>query len=292
VSIPRVRRHLRRLRPDVVYAWLEEASTTVTPPARSLGIPVVIARRSVCGSEAERLLHFRLPIRWAERHARLVTGNSEAVLTEAMARGVKPDRLRLTRNGHALVEAMPAPSGNAVAIGYVANYRPEKGHLRMLEALSLLETPTPWRLEMVGTGPLRKAVEVDVARRGLGDRVTVGGQITDIDAFWRERHIAALLSDDEGSPNALIEAAMRGRPLVGTNAGGTPEVIGEEGGILVSHSPKEIAAALARLIEDAGLRRSLGEGARRHAIEQHDLKRFVDGHMAVVEEAISQRRTG
>jgi glycosyltransferase involved in cell wall biosynthesis len=287
-----VHRLLRRLRPDVVYAWLEEASTTVTLPARSLGIPVVIARRSVCGSEAERLLHFRLPIRWAERRARLVTGNSEAVLAEATARGVRPDRLRLTPNGHAPVGALPEPPGGTVAIGYVANYRPEKGHLRLLDALSRLQVRTPWMVDLVGTGPLRETVEGKVAERGLGGRVTVGGQITDIDAFWRDHHIAVLLSDDEGSPNALIEAAMRGRPLVGTNAGGTPEVIGEAGGILVSHDPEEIAAALARLIDDPGLRRSLGEGARRRAIEQHDLGRFVEGHLAVVEEAARRRRAG
>jgi glycosyltransferase involved in cell wall biosynthesis len=283
-SIPRTYRVLRRVRPDVIYAWLEEASTTVTPPAMALGIPVVIARRSVCGSEAERQALFRIPIRWAERRARIVTGNSEAVIEEAKARGVRPERLRLARNGHPPVDPLPLPAGETVRLGYVANYRPEKGHGRLLEALELVEARTPWAVDLAGAGD-RAALEVEIAARGLSERVSAVGQITDIEGFWAERDIAVLLSDDEGSPNALIEAAALGRPLVGTDAGGTPEIVSPEAGLLVSHDPREIAAALERLIDDPALRVRLGEGAHTHVLELHDKERFVDSHLAAVSEA-------
>ena len=143
VSMPRTLGVLRRLRPDLVYGWLEEASTTVTPPARALGVPVLIARRSVCGSPAERHAHFRIPIRWAERQAPRVTANSNAVIEQAEARGVPAERLRLVRNGHPSVAALAPPSGNPVALGYLANYRPEKGHRRLLAAADLRPRPKP-----------------------------------------------------------------------------------------------------------------------------------------------------
>ncbi len=288
ISLPRTYRTLRRLRPDVVYAWLEEASTTVTPAARALGIPVVIARRSVCGSEAESQAIFRMAIRWAERRAEKVTGNSEAVVREAESRGVRPERLTLVRNGHPTVDPLPSASGNPVALGYVANYRPEKGHLRLIETLSRLSARTPWHADLAGAGQMRAQVSDEIARRGLSDRVTAGGPITDIRDFWATHDIAVLLSDDEGSPNALIEAAMLGRPLVGTEAGGTKEVVTEGGGLLVSHEPGEIAVALERLIDDPHLRRRMGEGARRNALEQHDLGKFVDGHLAVIGQAVRE----
>ena len=85
---------------------------------------------------------------------------------------------------------------------------------------------------------------------------------------------------------------MLGRPLVGTDGGGTSEVIAADGGILVSHDPEEIARAFERLIDDSELRRSLGEGARRHALKQHDFARFVDGHLAVLREALGQSGAG
>jgi glycosyltransferase involved in cell wall biosynthesis len=286
VSLPRTYGVLRRTRPDVVYAWLEEASATVTPAAAALGIPVVIARRSVIGSGAERRTHFRIPIRWAERRARLVTGNSNAVIEQAKARGVRPERLRLVRNGHPPVEALPAPSEGPVALGYLANYRPEKGHARLLDALELVHSTAPWRVDLAGAGPLREQVAAEIERRGLAGRVTAGGPITDVRGFWAEHDVALLLSDDEGSPNALIEAAMLGRPLVGTDGGGTKEVIAADGGMVVSHDPGAIAAALERLIDDRELRLSLGAGARRHAQEQYDAARFAAGHLAVLREVV------
>jgi glycosyltransferase involved in cell wall biosynthesis len=286
VAVPRTYGALRRLRPDVVYPWLEEASATVTPPARALRIPVVVARRSVIGSPSERHAFFRAPIRWAERSARLVTGNSEAVLDEAVRRGVRRERLRLVRNGHPPVAPLPPPAGPTVALGYLANYRPEKGHLRLLAALELVQARTPWRVDLAGSGPLREQVAVEIAERGLTARVDAGGPTSDVRGFWAEHDAALLLSDNEGSPNALIEAALAGRPLVGTDGGGTCEIVSPEGGFLVSREPAEIAAALERLIDDAELRRRLGEGARRHALAQHDLEKSVDGHLAVIHEVL------
>jgi glycosyltransferase involved in cell wall biosynthesis len=288
VAVPRTFDALRRLRPDVVYPWLEEASATVTPPARALGIPVVVARRSVCGSPAERWAFFRVPIRWAERQALLVTGNSEAVLDEAIARGVPRERLRLVRNGHPPVAPLPPPGGPTVALGYLANYRLEKGHARLLAALDRVQAQTPWRADLVGAGPLLAQVTAEIAERGLHDRVNAGGPITDIRRFWAEHDIALLLSDNEGSPNALIEAALLERPLVGTDGGGTREIVSPEGGILVPDDPGEIASALERLIDDRELRLRLGEGARRHALAQHDLKESVDGHIAVIDEVLGR----
>lgn len=286
ISVPRAYRVLRRSRPHVVYAWLEEAATTVYPAARSLGVPLVVARRSVCGSAAEGRAIFRVPIRLTERRAKIVTGNSVAVIEEAEARGVRRERLRLVPNGHPPVEALPTRTVEPVVLGYLANYRPEKGHLRFLDALELVRARTPWRAHLAGDGPLREQVAAEIEERGLGDRVAAGGAVTDVRSFWAKNDVAVLLSDDEGSPNVLIEAAMLGRPLVATDAGGTPEVVPAAAGILVGRNPREIATALERLIDDSELRRSLGEGARRHAEARHDLERSAAAHLAAIEEAI------
>ncbi|HET7590137.1 MAG TPA: glycosyltransferase [Solirubrobacterales bacterium] len=286
VSVPRAFAAVRRVRPDAVYAWLEEASTTVAPAAWALRVPLLVARRSVCGSGAEDLAVYRIPIRLAERQARIVTGNSLAVVAEAEARGVDAGRVRLVPNGHPAVEPLPPREAEPVALGYLANYRPEKGHERFLAALERLDARTPWRADLAGDGEMRAGVEASIAARGLSDRVSALGQVADVRRFWEEHDVAVLLSDDEGSPNVLIEAAMLGRPLVGTDAGGTREVVRPEAGLLVPHDPAAIAAALEQLIEDPELRRRLGEGARRSAVDRYDAARSADAHLAAIEEAI------
>ena len=128
----------------------------------------------------------------------------------------------MVRNGHPPVDALPAAPGRPVALGYLANYRAEKGHARLVDALELVRRRTPWRVDLAGVGPLREQVAAEIAERGLAERVSAGGPVEDVRGFWAEHDVAVLLSDDEGSPNALIEAAMLGRPLVGTDGGGHP----------------------------------------------------------------------
>ncbi len=279
---------LRRFRPDIVYPWLEEAALVAGPPARLLGIPLIIARRNVSGPYSERPAPVIAAIHAAERLALLATANSEAVVAETVRRGIPAERVRLVRNGQRLPEPGALPSAGVVTLGYLARMRPEKGHLRLLRALAALQTATPWRVMLGGDGPLQKEVESEALRLGLTDRLVFLGAISDANAFWAECDVAVLLSDHEGSPNALIEAALMGRPIVATRVGGVPELVDPEMGILVD--PRDdggIAHALKTIVEDRPLRGKLGEQARRRTAERHDLAAFVEGHCDAVSAALA-----
>ena len=281
-------RIVRALRPDVVYPWLEQAAALLTPVARAHGIPVVIARRNTCGAGVEQRNPLSaIAIRSIERTATLVTGNSLAVIDAARRRSIPAERLRVVRNGHAPELPLPLPLNGPVVIGYVAGFRREKGHLRLVDALAALRTEIEWRVDLAGDGPLMSTVTREVGRHGLAEHVRFVGAIRDVRAFWAERSIAMLLSDYEGSPNALIEAAFAGRPLLGTNVAGIPEVIAPAGGYLVPRdSPTQTAWALARLIEDRRLRQNLGSGAHRQATARFSMEAFVAGHVAAIHEAL------
>src|SRR3712207_1973277 len=54
VALPRIVKQVRGIAPDVIYPWLEAPATSLAPVARALGIPLVIARRNVCGANVER----------------------------------------------------------------------------------------------------------------------------------------------------------------------------------------------------------------------------------------------
>lgn len=278
---------LRAFRPDLVSPWLEQSALLAAPIARSLGIPVLVARRNVSGPYAARAAPMVAAIHAAERLAVLATANSGAVAAETVRRGLPPDRVRIVFNGRTAPAVAPLPSSPVVTLGYLARMRPEKGHLRLLRALRGLRTEIPWRVDLAGGGPLEGDVRRAAERHGLADRVRFCGPVSDAEAFWRERDVAVLLSDHEGSPNALIEAALMGRPLVATAVGGIPELVDDEMGILVDpDDDAAIAAALRRVIEDRALRERLGAGARAHASERHSLDAFVEGQCAAIDEAL------
>jgi glycosyltransferase involved in cell wall biosynthesis len=285
-AIARLEAALRSFRPHVCSPWLEEAGLLVIPAARLHGIPAVLIRQNIAGSPAERSPVLRRAIRQVEPWATLVVGNSQAVLEVAERRGISRSRLRLVENGHIVTAPLPMPSGPEAVLGYVAQFRPEKGHLRLLEALSRIETSSPWRVDLAGDGPLLERVKADAERRGLGDRVRTVGHVSDIQAFWAEREVAVLLSDFEGSPNALIEAAMAGRPMVATDQGGTTEIVAPGTGFLVPvEDPGGTAAVLERLIDDRALRAQMGDAAHAHVARRFSIGQFVAGQIEALRDA-------
>ena len=146
--------------------------------------------------------------------------------------------------------------------------------------------PRPHRLILVGDGPLLPDLMAQVRRDGLEERVTFMASTTDIPALLRTADVFVLSSRWEGLPLAIIEAMMSGLPVVGTRVGGVAEVMvdGETGLLVPPKDPEALASALNRLLEDAGLRRQMGEAGRRRALD-----RFTEARMLAETTAVYSR---
>ena len=281
-------RLLRKLQPDVVYAWGEYASVLAVPIARALRTPVVVARRN--SGNVNLAPWLGRAARLTDARAQLVTGNSRAVLDESARYGVPPGRLRLVRNGHHAGRPAPPPRGDVVRLGYVAGLRPGKGHHQLLRALSEVRADTPWRVELAGEGPIVEELSSEVHQNGLAGRVRFLGLVDDIAGFWREHHACVLLSAGEGSSNALIEAGLAGRPLLATDVPGNRELVTPGAGVLVRPGdPSGAARRLEQIIDDAGLRERLGRGASQ-AMRRFKIERMVAGHLSVLMECVQPGR--
>jgi glycosyltransferase involved in cell wall biosynthesis len=117
------------------------------------------------------------------------------------------------------------------------------------------------RLHVVGSGP-----QADVVR-ALGVRWDEGLDQPDVARALDEARTLVLPSESEGLPRVVVEAFMRGRPVVATRAGGTPEIVEHEAnGLLVDRGdPAALAAALERMLDEVGLAERLGAAAHASA---------------------------
>ena len=118
-------------------------------------------------------------------------------------------------------------------------------------------------------GEYQRDLEVEAERRGVRDRVVFAGERAADDVLG-ELDVVALPSWTEGLPLVVLEAMAHARPVVATPVGGTPEVVldGETGLLVPPRDPRALAAALQRLVDDADLRRRLGEAGKRRAVER------------------------
>jgi glycosyltransferase involved in cell wall biosynthesis len=134
-----------------------------------------------------------------------------------------------------------------VSIGRLS---PEKDHLLLLRALSLLGKRRPWRLVIVGDGDERAALEEFVQANGLANQTTFAGFVSDPFPWIMRANVAVVSSVYEGLCNVIIEALGCGTPVVSTDCPYGPREILQHGrfGRLV---PVGDAAALASAIEAA-----------------------------------------
>jgi len=162
-------------------------------------------------------------------------------------------------------------------VGIVATLRSWKGHAFLLEAMTRL--PPHIELVIVGDGPQRAALEQKIAALGLQGRVRMQGQQADVLPWLRALDIFALPSyANEGVPQALVQAMLVELACVTTNIGGIPELAEHERTALV-FPPRDavaLAAAIERFAGDEGMRRELGETARKHCVEGYSYERMLD----------------
>lgn len=122
------------------------------------------------------------------------------------------------------------PGSPVIQFGCVARFETLwKGHDILLETLASMEWRTrSWHLNLYGTGPDKPYIDDLIKYFALTDKVTIHGQVDDIGLVWKQNHIKLLASRGEGTPLAILEAMMCGRPVVTTDVGGNREII-EEG---------------------------------------------------------------
>jgi glycosyltransferase involved in cell wall biosynthesis len=142
----------------------------------------------------------------------------------------------------------------------------EKGQDMLLEAWAEVASRHPsWRLRLYGTGPEEDALRRRASELGLDASVEFPGATSDLESALTGASVFALSSREEGFPMAIIEAMAYGLPTVAFDcAPGVRELLtdGHDGLIVTPGNTVEFAAALDRLMDDEGLRDSLGEAAR------------------------------
>ncbi|GGD08652.1 glycosyltransferase [Aureimonas glaciei] len=143
----------------------------------------------------------------------------------------------------------------------VARFTEQKGHAVLIAALPavLLAYPEAMLL-LAGAGPLRPAIEADIARRGLGDRVRLLGSRDDVGDLLAAADLFVLPSHFEGLPLVVLEAMAAAVPVVGTAIGGTIEAVedGVAGWLVPPGEPAALSRAVIAALSDPSAARAAG----------------------------------
>jgi glycosyltransferase involved in cell wall biosynthesis len=157
-----------------------------------------------------------------------------------------------------------------------------KGFDQLIQACAILQSRgLPFECRIIGEGPLRAALEQQIAALGLAQRVRLLGACQQEQV--REQLYAASVftlasvvtprGDRDGIPVALMEAMACGTPVVSTRVSGIPELIehGVSGLLAAPADAQDLADCIARQLTDTQQARAMAHAARRTVEAEFDV---------------------
>jgi glycosyltransferase involved in cell wall biosynthesis len=289
-------RLLRRERPDILHASSSKAGILGRLAAHATGVPIRIFTVHGWAFSAHSGLASSL-YRWGDRLVQPLTTMTVCVSENDRAAGIRAgtcraERTVLIRNAVSL-EATPRARHERARplLVSVGRLKAPKDFGTLARALALLPAGS-FEAWIVGEGPDRAALETELRRLRLEDRVRLAGERDDVPALLADADVFVLSSRSEGLPVSVLEAMAAELPVVASRVGGLPELVvdGKTGFLVTPSSPPDLAAALARLIGDRDLRRRLGAVGRVRAETRFNLSSFRRAHLELYSAELARRR--
>jgi glycosyltransferase involved in cell wall biosynthesis len=242
-ELGRIAAQLARV-PVVAHAHIDERYSTRRPVAAA---QQWLARRSA-------------------RNVAAIVAVSEHVKATLVGQGVPERLVTVVHNGVRIGAPPPAPPERPLRVLCAARLAPVKGQAILLDALADVEGvhATIAGDDLEADGAYRTELELRADELDLGGRVEFVGHRDDVPALLEQAHALVLPSLDEGLPMVALEAMERGRIVVASAAGGTPELVddGTTGLLTVPGDAGSLAAALRRLRDEPELHVRMGAAGR------------------------------
>jgi glycosyltransferase involved in cell wall biosynthesis len=164
----------------------------------------------------------------------------------------------------------------------------------LLEAFQGLRGAPPCRLEIIGDGVMRPALEALAARLGIAEAVTFTGWLSHAAAAERLRSADSLVLPSlyESGGAVVLEAMATGIPVIACAWGGPTDYLDESCGILVPPTTRDALVsgfreAMSRLARSPELRQAMGRAGRERAVRDFDWERKVDRILEIYAEAVA-----
>ncbi|HSA55454.1 MAG TPA: N-acetyl-alpha-D-glucosaminyl L-malate synthase BshA [Gemmatimonadaceae bacterium] len=176
---------------------------------------------------------------------------------------------------------------------HISNFRAVKRVRDVVRIFAKVREEIPSVLVMVGDGPDRGDAEEEAQQLGLEDEVHFPGRIEAVAPLLASSDLFLLPSDRESFGLSALEALATGVPVVGSLAGGLPEVVrdGETGALLRVGDIDAMARAAIEILGDAARWEAMSRLGASDARERFSRDRIVPLYEALYDDALASRRS-
>lgn len=296
-------RIIRRKRIDIVQTFHQKADTYGALVAKTAGVKHIVSSKRDTG-DLRKPWHVFMNRRLRGLFDRFIVVADAVGEVIAAKEGV--DRAKITKIYNGLDEnAFRGPTAEDVmqtrsrlgfragdfVVGMVAVFRPEKNHAVFFEgALKAVEIIPTLKLLVVGGGPLLEHFRGYCSSKGLGSRVALIGEVSDVRPYLTAMDVACLLpGKNEGFSNSIIEKMAMGLPLIVTDIGGNAEAVidGHNGLVIPANDVAAFTAALIKMHADPTKVKEMGRKSRQLVEEKFTIGQMCRRHEMLYEALVA-----
>jgi len=221
----------------------------------------------------------------------MVLARSESLAERLVALGCEPAKIRINRTSVPM-EGFPAvkrtpPADGAWQLIQASRFIEKKGLMNTLEAFAAFREKFPAaKLVLAGEGPLQSRLEETAARLEIRSALRFTGFLPqeELASLYAASHIFIHPSrtteggDQEGVPNAMLEAMATGLPVAATLHGGIPEAVatGQDGLLVPENDSAALTEALLQLTSGASIYESFSRHAAQSVREKFEQSRSIE----------------
>jgi glycosyltransferase involved in cell wall biosynthesis len=281
VKLFRIVQIFRREKVGVLITNLSGDMKVASIAGKLAGVPAIIYRRGsaipIRNSPINRYLFRKVITKImanSQETKRTILANNPALVPE--------DKIRVIYNGvylpryHADVEPLYKASPKEVVLGSAGRLSEEKGHLYLLEMMSILASEAlHFKLLIAGEGRLLHSLQRRTRKLGIEDRVEFLGFVENMPAFFRSLDLFLLPSHYEGFGYVVAEAMASSKPVVAFDIKSSSEIVvdGVTGYLTPRNNVVDMARRVLELAGNARLRQEMGNNGRRRVEEMFSFEK-------------------
>ena len=293
---------LKQGRFDLVHTHGYFADICAIPCVRFIGAKsLATCHGFICNDNKLRLYNY-LDKQILKNSTKIVVV-SEGIREELLQAGIAEKKIQVLPNGVSHGPDAPKAqklrnekrsalnlTANDLVVGYLGRLSEEKGLAYLVEAVGRLQGQgLPVKLLLVGEGPSRVHLHELSKKMLYNESVIFTGFQENVEQWLPVMDAFALPSRTEGTPLALLEAMAARIPVVASAVGGVPKIVrhGENGLLVPTESPVELADALAKVLTNDTLRLHLSTSAALDVEKNYGLDAWRRKYEQIYEDIVS-----
>jgi len=274
---------LEQWKPDLVHVYYGHKAVKYRRMLEASGIPWLVSFHGVDVVKFMDDPEYVKGLKLVFEQAKIVMARSESLMERLRELGCPDKKLRLNRTPVPLqsieFKERSSPADGKWRLLQACRLIPKKGLFTVLKALpKVVEFWPDLKYVLCGSGPDEERFREEMIKAGLEDNVEIRGWVSQ-DELKEEFSKAQLFlhpseltesEDQEGVPNAMLEAMAAGLPVVATQHGGIPEAVtsGKDGILVEEKDFDALADAIIKLTNDGALLAEYSHQAKESVTEK------------------------